>query len=83
MNPSDRGEAEVRRLLEGPLPVVPPELGVRAAERGERLLRRRRLRQRLLWLLLLTALVAFAIWASIAQPWTPEPLDTAPPLEGW
>ncbi|WP_166628840.1 hypothetical protein [Streptomyces sp. GC420] len=83
MSVPDHGEAEVRRLLDGPHPAVPPDLGRAAAERGERLLRGRRLRRRLTWLLLFAAFVALVVWTSVNDPWAEDPIDTTPPLVGW
>ncbi|GGX24694.1 hypothetical protein GCM10010353_44660 [Streptomyces chryseus] len=80
---SDRKQDEVRRMLETAHPPVPADLGTRAAERGARLLRRRRLARRLLWLLLALAAVTFAVWAVLEQPWVVPPSEIAPPLEGW
>ncbi|MFJ2089706.1 hypothetical protein ACIOEW_10590 [Streptomyces sp. NPDC087901] len=78
-----RREDEVRRMLDTPHPQVPAELAARAAERGDRLLRRRRVLGRL-WLLTAAAVVvAFAVWAVVAQPWQVPPAETTPPLEGW
>lgn len=83
MNLPDRKEAEVRRMLDGPHPVVPPDLALRAAERGRRLLVRRRRTRHALWLLALAALAALLAWAAVDQPWLPPPVHTTPPLEGW
>ena len=64
-------------------PQVPADLAARAAERGARLLRRRRVLRRL-WLLAATGVVvAFMVWAVVAQPWQAPPAGTTPPLEGW
>ncbi|WP_327709168.1 hypothetical protein OG912_10800 [Streptomyces sp. NBC_00464] len=83
MSGTGRKEDEVRRMLEGPRPQVPAELAARAEERGVRLLRRRRVLRRL-WLLVVTAaVVAFTVWAVVAQPWQAPPAETTPPLEGW
>ncbi|MEC4017171.1 hypothetical protein [Streptomyces sp. H27-D2] len=79
----DRKEDEVRRMLDGPHPPVPPELAQRATERGRRMARRRRVARIVLWLLLTAALTALALWAATDQPWLPPPADTTPPLEGW
>jgi hypothetical protein len=76
-------EASVRRLLDGTLPVVPPDLYAEAVRRGGRMLRRRRALLRLMWLLLCAAAVAFAVWAATAHPWVEPPSDTTPPLTGW
>ncbi|WP_329380164.1 hypothetical protein OG625_14355 [Streptomyces sp. NBC_01351] len=79
----DRKEAQVRRLLEGPYPVVPPGLASGAAARGDRLLRRRRAVRRLGWMLLIAAVVAFTVWATLTRPWATPPSGISPPLEGW
>ncbi|MEU6120067.1 hypothetical protein ABZ840_36690 [Streptomyces sp. NPDC047117] len=83
MSPPDRKEAEVRRMLDGPHPLVPPGLGLRAAVRGRRLLLWRRRLGLAGWLLLFLAAVAFTVWAVTQQPWIPPPSRTTPPLEGW
>ena len=82
MNRAQR-EAAVRQILEQvPVP-VPPGLHAEAVRRGSRLLRRRLLAHRLLWLLLCAAAVAFTVWALRAQPWVEPPSQTTPPLTGW
>ncbi len=83
MSRYERKESAVRRLLEGAQPPVPPELCAEAVRRGGRMLRRRRVARRLLWLVLLAGAVAFAVWACVAQPWAPPPADTTPPLTRW
>ncbi|MFI5981564.1 hypothetical protein ACIBEA_11875 [Streptomyces sp. NPDC051555] len=83
MGAPDRKEAEVRRLLEGPHPVVPVDLAAVAAARGTRLLRRRRTLRRVGWAVVFALVVAFAVWASLAHPWEIPPTDVAPPLRGW
>ncbi|MEN8653611.1 hypothetical protein ABCR94_24135 [Streptomyces sp. 21So2-11] len=83
MSRADRKENEVRRMLDGAHPPVPADLGARAAERGERLLRRNVVARRVMWVLLMAVIVAFAVWVSVEQPWVTPPSDTAPPLEGW
>ncbi|MEU2391019.1 hypothetical protein [Streptomyces sp. NPDC007369] len=83
MNVPDRREAQVRRLMEGPYPVVPAGLAAAAAARGDRLLRRRRILRRAGWTLLFAAAAAFAVWASLARPWEVPPSGVSPPLEGW
>ncbi|MGP3954146.1 hypothetical protein [Streptomyces sp. 7N604] len=83
MSLPDRKEDEVRRMLDGPHPVVPPDLAARAAERGQLLLARRRAVRAVGWALLISAAVAFAVWSAVAQPWAAPPVDTTPPLEGW
>lgn len=82
MSGQDRREAEVRRLLDGPRPAVPAEVVARAAARGARLVRRRRVARRVGWVLLLLAVVAFGVWAAMAEPWHPPASGTAPPLWG-
>ncbi|MFF4949577.1 hypothetical protein ACWC2K_09340 [Streptomyces chattanoogensis] len=82
MSRPDRKETEVRRMLAGPPPPVPPDLAVRAAARGRRLLARRRLLRRIGWLFALLALVALLTW-SADRPWLPPPARTTPPAEGW
>lgn len=83
MTRRERREDEVRRLLDSPHPQVPGDLAARAVARGTRLLRRDRVMRRALWLLLCAAAVAFAVWASVAEPWEVPPAGTTPPLEGW
>lgn len=82
MNRSER-EATVRRMMERTPPPVPTELCTDAVRRGGRLLRRRALARRLLWLLLCAACVAFTVWALTARPWVEPPSRTTPPLTGW
>ncbi|MEU9304660.1 hypothetical protein [Streptomyces sp. NPDC048269] len=79
----DRKQDQVRRLLEGPYPTVPPGLAAGAAARGDRLLRRRRVLRRFGWAVLFAAAVAFAVWASLTHPWATPPTGVSPPLEGW
>ncbi|MDI3389378.1 hypothetical protein QIS99_24740 [Streptomyces sp. B-S-A8] len=80
---AERREDRVRRLLDGPHPAVPPELGIEAMRRGARRGRRRARARRLLWLVLSVAFLAFAVWAGVEQPWNPPPAETTPPLDGW
>ncbi|MEU0248861.1 hypothetical protein ABZ192_31970 [Streptomyces sp. NPDC006235] len=83
MRGNDR-EATVRRLLEqAPSRPVPPEIHAEAVRRGNRMLRRRTVARRLLWLLMCAAAVAFTVWALTARPWVEPPSDTTPPLTGW
>ncbi|MFD6289176.1 hypothetical protein [Streptomyces sp. NPDC060205] len=83
MSPVNRREADVRRILEEPQPPVPPDLYTEAVRRGGRMLRRRTLARRLMWLVLLAATVALVVWLSVAQPWVEPPSQTTPPLTGW
>ncbi|WP_369216051.1 hypothetical protein [Streptomyces flavofungini] len=83
MSQYERKEVAVRRLLEGAPPPVPPELYEEAVRRGGRRLRRHRAVRRLLWCALIVAVVAFAVWASVAQPWVEPPTETTPPLTRW
>ncbi|MFE5092877.1 hypothetical protein ACFRCI_21590 [Streptomyces sp. NPDC056638] len=83
MSRSSNREDEVRRMLDGPHPQVPADLAQRAAERGGRLLRRRRFARTLVLLAAFAAVVAFTVWAVAAQPWQLPPTETTPPLNGW
>ncbi|WP_405880055.1 hypothetical protein OG762_16305 [Streptomyces sp. NBC_01136] len=76
-------EAAVRRLLEQQHPAVPPDLYPDVMRRGGRMLRRRTLARRVMWLLLFAAAVAFIVWAATARPWVEPPSETTPPLTGW
>ncbi|MFJ2515652.1 hypothetical protein ACIPEL_36545 [Streptomyces griseoviridis] len=82
MNRSQR-EAAVRQIMERRAPTVPSGLYGEAVRRGDRMLRRRRAARRLLWLFLLAAALAFAVWALTARPWVEPPSQTTPPLTGW
>ncbi|MEV0240374.1 hypothetical protein AB0I06_10650 [Streptomyces sp. NPDC050674] len=82
MRGNDR-EAAVRRLLEQAPRPLPPEIHTEAVRRGGRILRRRTLARRAMWLLLFAAAVAFTVWALTARPWVEPPSDTTPPLTGW
>ncbi|GLW44849.1 hypothetical protein Stsp02_05110 [Streptomyces sp. NBRC 14336] len=82
MNRSERENA-ARRIMERTPPVVPPDLCARAVRRGGRLLRRRRIALRLLWLLLFAAAVAFTVWSLTVRPWVEPPSEVTPPLTGW
>jgi ferric-dicitrate binding protein FerR (iron transport regulator) len=82
VNRHGRKEDEVRRMLESPPPPVPGDLAARAVARGTRLLHRDRALRRALWALLAVAALAFAVWASVVEPWHTPP-ETTPPLEGW
>lgn len=84
MSQQERREAVVRGMLDAGGPAsVPPELHADAVRRGARMLRRRTVVRRLVWLLLLVAVVAFAVWAAEAQPWVEPPSSRTPPLTSW
>ncbi len=84
MNRLDRREAATRQLLESaPAAVPPPGLCDEAVRLGGRILRRRKVVRRLLWLLLCAAVLAFTVWALTARPWTQPPSDTTPPVTNW
>ncbi|MEE1756250.1 hypothetical protein [Streptomyces sp. SP18CS02] len=83
MSRHDRKEDEVRRMLDTPRPQVPPDLLPRALARGTRALLRARARRRLMWLTLAAGMLAFVVWASVAQPWQAPPSGLTPPFEGW
>ncbi|MEV7072708.1 MULTISPECIES: hypothetical protein [unclassified Streptomyces] len=76
-------EAAVRRLMERGTPQVPADLYGDVVRRGSRMLRRRSLARRAMWLLLLAASVAFVVWALTARPWVEPPSTTTPPMTGW
>ncbi|MYX99592.1 hypothetical protein GT045_33530 [Streptomyces sp. SID486] len=80
-----RGEREqaVRRVMERAVAPVPPELCADAVRRGDRLLRRRRLARRALWVLACAVAVAFAVWSATAHPWVEPPSQTTPPVTDW
>ncbi|MFF3907717.1 hypothetical protein ACFYZJ_17315 [Streptomyces sp. NPDC001848] len=82
MNVSER-EATVRRMLERTPPPVPPELYADVVRRGSRMLRRRTVALRLLWLALVAAALAFTVWAWVAHPWVEPPSTTTPPISDW
>jgi hypothetical protein len=70
-------------MLEQSPPHVPHGLHADAARRGARILRRRVLVRRAMWLLLLAGTVAFVVWALTVRPWVEPPSETTPPLTGW
>ncbi|MER6024727.1 hypothetical protein [Streptomyces sp. NPDC001851] len=82
MNRAER-EAAARRIMEQAPAPVPPDLCAAAVHRGERLLRRRLLFRRTLWLLACAAAVAFSVWAARVHPWAEPPSQTTPPITGW
>ncbi|WP_037683779.1 hypothetical protein [Streptomyces griseus] len=82
MNRAER-ETAVRRIMERTPPRVPPDLHADVLRRGGRMLRRRVLARRLMWLLLFAATVAFVVWAVTARPWVEPPSQTTPPLTSW
>lgn len=83
MSGTDRREEEIRRLMEGTRPAVPHDLADRAVRAGRRTSRRRRAASRAVWMALLAALLALAVWAVATDPWSVPPSRTTPPLEGW
>lgn len=83
MSPPDRKEDAVRRMLDGPHPLVPPGLTARAVARGERTLAHRRFVRALAVVLGAVAVLVLVAWGVVAQPWLPPPASTTPPLEGW
>jgi ferric-dicitrate binding protein FerR (iron transport regulator) len=78
----DHRADQVRRMLRGAHPPVPADLALRAAERGARLLRRRRVAHRLVVCLLWAVVAALVVWAVVAEPWTTPPASTTSP-DGW
>ncbi|MEU4092668.1 hypothetical protein [Streptomyces sp. NPDC026673] len=82
MTPYDRKEDEVRRLLDGAHAAVPVDLAPRAAERGRRVLARRRVLHGVLWTLLVVGIVTALVLATLWWP-SPEPLGTTPGGDGW
>ncbi|MFK4098889.1 hypothetical protein ACI2L1_02130 [Streptomyces sp. NPDC019531] len=82
MNRNQR-ESAVRRLMERASPPVPADLYGDVVRRGSRMLRRRTVARRMMWLLLFAASVAFVVWALTARPWVEPPSTTTPPMTGW
>ncbi|MGW0710764.1 hypothetical protein ACWD4G_33245 [Streptomyces sp. NPDC002643] len=76
-------EAAVRQILDRRPPSVPPEVCAEAMRRGGRMLRRRTAARQLMWMVLLAAVVAFVVWASMTRPWVEPPSTTTPPLTDW
>ncbi|MDX3386574.1 hypothetical protein DF268_31090 [Streptomyces sp. V2] len=83
MSSRSNREVAVRRMMEGPTLVVPAEVLGEAVRRGGRLLWWRRVARRVMWTLLFAAVVAFAVWAAVAQPWVEPPSETTPPVVRW
>jgi len=83
MSARSNRELTVRRMMEGPTLVVPPEVTADALRRGGRLLRRRRAMRRAMWTLLCAGAVAFTVWAILTHPWVEPPSQTTPPVTGW
>jgi hypothetical protein len=69
----NRRDEEVRRMLDGPHPMVPADLVPRAAARGRRTVRRRRVARCVLWALLLAAVVAGLVLAAVFWPDAQDP----------
>ncbi|MGW0080600.1 hypothetical protein [Streptomyces sp. NPDC003393] len=82
MNRVER-EAAVRKLLEQTRPQVPAELYADVVRRGGRMLRRRTLARRTMWLMLFVAVIAFTMWALTVRPWVEPPSQTTPPVSDW
>ena len=78
----NRRDDEVRRLLDTPHPVVPLDLTARAMARGRRIVRRRRITQRVLWVVLFAAVVAGIVFAVMAWP-DNGPSTTTPNGDTW
>jgi hypothetical protein len=78
--PRSRRDDKVRRMLAARHPVVPPGLAARAAERGRRIVRRRRAWHTALWVLLVLAVAAGVAGAVLAWPHRPQP---GPGPTGW
>ncbi|MGW6402828.1 hypothetical protein [Streptomyces sp. NPDC055134] len=83
MNAQVRREREVRAILESAQGALPPGIHTEAVRRGRRILRRRRVLRRLIWLALCLAMTAFFVWVLLARPWVEPPSGTTPPLTGW
>lgn len=79
----DRREEEVRRLMDGPHPHVPPDFAHAAIARGQRALRRRRLARHVGVMLGLAVILVFTVWAVNTQPWQGDSRPTTPPGIGW
>ncbi len=77
----DRKETEIRRMLDASHAPAPADLAERAMVRGRRLLHRRRVRNTVLWLLLIGAVVAAAVVAAVYLR-SPRPLGVTPPMRG-
>ncbi|MDK1472653.1 hypothetical protein QNO07_04300 [Streptomyces sp. 549] len=83
MSAQERKEQQVRQLMDGPRPAVPPELGSQAADIGRRRLHRRRAALAALWTVLTLATAVFCVWAAVTRPWEAPPDMVTPPLYGW
>lgn len=68
----NRRDDEVRRLLDTPHPAVPVDLAARAALRGRRIVRRRRIEHAVLWALLVAAAVTALVLAALTWPHDPS-----------
>lgn len=64
----NRRDDEVRRQLDTPHPMVPPDLPARAAARGRLIVRRRRITHAVLWTLLLAAVITGIVLAVLLWP---------------
>ncbi|MCA1221591.1 hypothetical protein LCE31_25025 [Streptomyces sp. 8L] len=66
-------------MLDGPHPPVPPGLALRAAARGARIARRRRVTRMGVVLTLAVAVTVLLVWLAVADPWAAPPSVVAPP----
>jgi hypothetical protein len=79
----DRKQDQVRLMLEGPYPPVPPDLAFRARERGRRLLRRRHVLHVITVSALLAALIILLVVAGTTLPVEPAGPPADPPPLDW
>jgi hypothetical protein len=77
----NRRDDEVRRLLDTPHPVVPVDLAARAALRGRRIVRRRRVEHTVLWALFVAAAITGLVLAALT--WPNDPSSTVPTDGTW
>ncbi|WP_327289041.1 hypothetical protein [Streptomyces sp. NBC_01198] len=75
MRAPNRRDDEVRQLLDTPHPAVPAGLVARAAVRGRRTVRRRRVLLHVLWVLVVAAALTGIVFAVLAWPDDEAPAD--------